>query len=49
MLYIKLDSVMHLVVTQREPIYRGDNLSHKVIYLIPLRLGKWILWFLTST
>lgn len=40
MLYIKLDSVMHLVVTQREPIYRGDNLSHKVIYLIPLKVGE---------
>lgn len=40
MFYIKLDNVMHLVVTQREPIYRGDNLSRKVIYLIPLKVGE---------
>ena len=31
---------MELVVTQREPIYRGDNLSKKIIYLVPLTLGE---------
>lgn len=40
MFYIKLDESMNLVVTQREPIYRGDNLSRRIIYLIPLTVGE---------
>ena len=35
MFYIKLESDMSLVITVREPIYRGDNLSKKITYLIP--------------
>ena len=40
MFYIKLDSNNDLVITQRENIYRGENLSHKIIYLIPFQLGE---------
>ncbi len=40
MLYIKLDSDMHLGITVNEPIYRGDNLSKKIIYLIPKQLNE---------
>lgn len=39
MLYIKLDSDMNLVITVKEPIYRGDNLSRKISYLIPVTVG----------
>ena len=39
MFYIKLDSNNDLVVTQREAIYRGDNLNQKIIYLIPFKVG----------
>lgn len=39
-MYIKLDEDMNLVVTQREPIYRGDNLNRKIIYLVPLSVGE---------
>lgn len=35
MIYIKLDDEMQLTITVDEPIYRGDNLSNKVVYLIP--------------
>ena len=40
MLYIKLDSDMDLVITVNEPIYRGDNLSRKITYLLPLTVGE---------
>ena len=39
MFYIKLESDMSLVVTVREPIYRGDNLNQKIRYLVPLTVG----------
>lgn len=40
MFYIKLDDNMDLVITVREPIYRGDNLSRKITYLIPFKIGE---------
>ena len=40
MLYIKLDDDMSLVITVNEPIYRGDNLSQKITYLIPTVVGE---------
>lgn len=39
MFYIKLESDMSLVITVREPIYRGDNLNQKIRYLVPLTVG----------
>lgn len=39
MIYIKLDDSMNLVITVNEPIYRGDNLNQRIIYLIPLQVG----------
>lgn len=39
-MYIKLDSDMNLSVTVNEPIYRGDNLNRKIIYLIPTAIGE---------
>jgi len=39
MFYIKLDSGMNLVVTSREPLYRGDHLSQKLTFLIPTKIG----------
>lgn len=39
-MYIKLDSDMNLSVTVNEPIYRGDNLNRKIIYLIPAVIGE---------
>lgn len=39
-MYIKLDESMNLVVTVNEPLYRGDNLNRKIIYLIPLTVGE---------
>lgn len=39
MIYIKLDRSMNLSVTVNEPIYRGDNLNRKLIFLTPLELG----------
>lgn len=40
MLYIKLDANMDLAITVNEPIYRGDNLKGKIIYLIPKTVGE---------
>lgn len=40
MFYIKLDNDMNLTITQREPIYRGDNLNQKITYLIPAQVGE---------
>lgn len=39
-MYIKLDSDMNLVITANEPIYRGDNLVRKIVYLIPMTVGN---------
>jgi len=33
--YIKLEKDESLVITAKEPIYRGENLNKKIIYLIP--------------
>lgn len=35
MFYIKLENDESLVVTVKEPIFRGENLNQKIIYLIP--------------
>lgn len=40
MIYIKLDEDMNLMVTVNKPIYRGDNLNRKIIYLVPLTVGE---------
>lgn len=47
MFYIKLDDQNDLVITAREPIFRGDSLNHKIIFLIPHKVGE--LDILTST
>lgn len=39
MIYIKLDESMNLGITVNEPIYRGDRLYKKIIYLLPLTVG----------
>ena len=39
MIYIKLDESMNLVTTVYEPIYRGDHLNKKIVYLVPLQVG----------
>ena len=40
MIYIKLDENLNLSITKREPIYRGENLSKKITFLIPLTVGE---------
>ena len=35
MFYIKLNEEKQLEITNIEPIYRGDNLSQKIVFLIP--------------
>lgn len=40
MIYIKLDENMGLGITVYEPIYRGENLSKKITYLIPTTVGE---------
>lgn len=40
MIYIKLDDDKSLVITVYEPIYRGDNLSEKITFLIPFEVGE---------
>lgn len=39
MMYIKLDENMNLGITVNEPIYRGDHLSRKIIFLVPVTVG----------
>lgn len=39
-MYIKLNENMELTITSNEPLYRGDNLNRKIIYLIPLKVGE---------
>ena len=40
LLYIKLDTNLDLTITVNEPIYRGENLSKKIVYLIPKQLNE---------
>lgn len=40
MMYIKLATDMSLNITVWSPIYRGDNLSSKITYLIPFTVGE---------
>lgn len=40
MMYIKWTDNRDLIITVREAIYRGDNLSQKLIYLLPLHIGE---------
>lgn len=40
MTYIKLEDDSSLVITVYEPIYRGDNLSKKITFLIPPTVGE---------
>lgn len=40
MIYIKLDKNMQLEMTAREPIRRGDNLSKKIIFVIPKQIDE---------
>ena len=40
MIYIKLDENMNLGITVNEPIYRGDRMNQKAIYLIPKTVGE---------
>lgn len=39
MMYIKLDDDMNLIITQNNPIYRGDNLNQNIIFLISKNAG----------
>ena len=39
-MYIKLDGNMCLASTTDEVIYRGEDLSEKIIYLLPISIGK---------
>ncbi len=39
-MYIKLEKNMKLVTTVAQPIYRGDNLFQKIIYVIPKIVGR---------
>lgn len=38
-MYLKLDEHMDLVITINDPIYRGDRLNNKMIFLLPLAVG----------
>lgn len=40
MFYIKLEDDLSLVITERDVLRRGDNLSKKVIYLVPQAVGE---------
>lgn len=40
MIYIKLDTSMQLEMTKRESIYRGDNLSKTIIFVVPKQIGE---------
>lgn len=39
MIYIKLDENMDLTITVNESIRRGENISKKITYLIPVKVG----------
>lgn len=40
MIYIKLDELMTLAITVNGPIYRGDHLAEKIVYLTPKKLNE---------
>lgn len=40
MTYILLSSDMKLIVTQADTIYRGDNMSKSITFLLPLKIGE---------
>lgn len=40
MIYIKLDANMQLEMTARESIRRGDNLSKKIIFVVPKQIDE---------
>lgn len=40
MFYLKLEKDMSLIITVREGLFRGDNLSHKMVFLIPQSVGE---------
>lgn len=40
MFYIKLTEDKDLTITVREPIYRGENLHQKIMYLLPPTVGE---------
>ena len=40
MIYIKLDESMTLAITVNGPIYRGDHLAEKIVYLTPKKLNE---------
>lgn len=40
MTYIKLMDDMRLVITQADTIYRGDNMSAAITFLLPLKVGE---------
>lgn len=37
---IKLDEDRDLVITKKEPIYRGDRINQKLVFLVPMSLGE---------
>jgi dGTP triphosphohydrolase len=39
-MYLKMDEDWHLAVTVGETLYRGDNLSKRLIFLMPKMLGE---------
>lgn len=39
MTYVLLQNDMNLVVSKYSPIYRGDNLSQQITFLIPAKIG----------
>lgn len=40
MTYINLTNDMDLIVTESSPIYRGDNMSTAITFLLPLKIGE---------
>ena len=40
MMFLKWTSDDQLIITSKEPIYRGENLSKKITYLLPLKVGE---------
>ena len=40
MTYIKLTDDMKLITTQSENIYRGDNMSKAITFLLPIKIGE---------
>lgn len=40
MIYIKLDDDKNLIITVNEPIYRGERLNQKLLFLLPKQLDE---------